>query len=67
MGIETIVLLGLSAAKAFATVSAANKQAEAGILFKSPQNVIDEFPQFPAVHEYDELKAEFIKASEVHS
>ncbi len=43
------------------------KQAEAGILFKSPQNVIDEFPQFPAVHEYEELKQEFIKASLVHS
>ena len=43
------------------------KQAEAGILFKSPQNVIDEFPQFPAVHEYEELKKEFIKASLVHS
>lgn len=39
------------------------KQADAGILFKSPQNVIDEFPQFPAVHEYDDLKKEFIKAS----
>lgn len=39
------------------------KQAEAGILFKSPQNVIDEFPQFPAVHEYEDLKKEFIKAS----
>lgn len=39
------------------------KQAEAGILFKSPQNVIDEFPQFPAVHEYADLKKEFLKAS----
>ncbi len=38
-------------------------QADAGILFKSPQNVIDEFPQFPAVNEYDDLKKEFIKAS----
>lgn len=38
------------------------KQAEAGILFKSPQNVIDEFPQFPAVHEYNDLKTEFLKA-----
>jgi phosphoserine/homoserine phosphotransferase len=38
-------------------------QADAGILFKAPQNVIAEFPQFPAVHEYDELKKEFIKAS----
>lgn len=38
-------------------------EAEAGILFKAPGNVIGEFPQFPAVHEYDELKREFIKAS----
>lgn len=38
-------------------------EAEAGILFKSPQNVIDEFPQFPAVHEYHELKEQFLKAS----
>lgn len=39
-------------------------EADAGILFKAPQNVIDEFPQFPAVHSYEELKTEFIKASE---
>ncbi len=39
------------------------KQAEAGILFKAPENVINEFPQFPAVHEYDELKQEILKAS----
>ena len=39
------------------------KQAESGILFKSPKNVIEEFPQFPAVHEYSELKEEFLKAS----
>ena len=38
-------------------------QADAGILFKAPDNVIAEFPQFPAVHEYDDLKKEFIKAS----
>ncbi|EAT10839.1 bifunctional phosphoserine phosphatase/homoserine phosphotransferase ThrH [Bermanella marisrubri] len=38
-------------------------EADAGILFKSPTNVIEEFPQFPAVHEYEELKQEFIKAS----
>ena len=38
-------------------------QADAGILFKSPQNVTDEFPQFPAVHEYKDLKKEFIAAS----
>jgi len=39
------------------------KQAESGILFKSPKNVIEEFPQFPAVHEYEDLKKEFLKAS----
>lgn len=39
------------------------KQAESGILFKSPKNVIEEFPQFPAVHEYDDLKKQFLKAS----
>lgn len=39
------------------------KEADAGILFKAPDNVIREFPQFPAVHTYDDLKREFIKAS----
>lgn len=43
------------------------KQAEAGILFKSPQNVIAEFPQFPAVHSYEELKQEILKVSETQS
>ncbi len=38
-------------------------QAEKGILFHSPQNVIDEFPQYPAVHTFEELKEEFRKAS----
>ena len=42
------------------------KQAEAGILFKAPQNVINEFPQFPAVHEYEELKQQILKASLIH-
>lgn len=39
-------------------------EADAGILFKAPSNVIEEFPQFPAVHDYQALKQEFIKASE---
>ena len=39
-------------------------EAHAGILFKAPDNVIAEFPQFPAVHTYEDLKKEFIKASE---
>jgi phosphoserine/homoserine phosphotransferase len=38
-------------------------EANAGILFKAPENVIAEFPQYPAVHTYEELKQEFIKAS----
>jgi phosphoserine/homoserine phosphotransferase len=38
-------------------------EADAGILFHSPQNVIDEFPQFPAVQTFEDLKQEFIKAS----
>ena len=29
--------------------------ADAGFLFRSPANVIDEFPQFPAFTEYDDL------------
>lgn len=32
-------------------------EADAGFLFHAPPNVIDEFPQFPAVDEYDELLA----------
>lgn len=39
-------------------------EADAGILFRPPQNVIDEFPQFPVANTYAELKAEFAKASE---
>ncbi|QQD16628.1 bifunctional phosphoserine phosphatase/homoserine phosphotransferase ThrH [Spongiibacter nanhainus] len=39
-------------------------EADAGILFKAPSNVIEEFPQFPAVHDYQALKQEFIKASD---
>jgi phosphoserine/homoserine phosphotransferase len=31
-------------------------QADAGILFKPPQNVIDDFPQLPVTHNYEELK-----------
>ena len=40
------------------------KQADAGILFHAPDNVIAEFPQFPAVHEFNELKAQFVSMSE---
>lgn len=39
-------------------------EADAGILFKAPGNVIAEFPQFPAVNTYTELRRAFIAASE---
>jgi phosphoserine/homoserine phosphotransferase len=39
-------------------------EADAGILFRPPDNVIEEFPQFPVAREYPELQAEFAKASE---
>lgn len=32
------------------------KEADKALLFKPPQNVADEFPQFPVAHEFDELK-----------
>ncbi len=38
-------------------------EADAGILFSPPQNVIDEFPQFPVTNNYVELKAAFERAS----
>lgn len=39
-------------------------EADAGILFMAPPNVIEEFPQFPAVHSYQDLKQAFADASE---
>ena len=38
-------------------------EADAGILFQAPDNVIEEFPQFPSVENYEDLKQEFSKAS----
>ncbi|MGU9814340.1 bifunctional phosphoserine phosphatase/homoserine phosphotransferase ThrH [Pseudomonas sp. LF135] len=38
-------------------------EADCGILFHAPQNVIREFPEFPAVHTFEDLKKAFIKAS----
>lgn len=37
------------------------QEADAGILYRPPQNVIDEFQQFPVTNNYDELKKELIK------
>ena len=32
-------------------------EADAGILFRAPDNVVAEFPQFPVMHDYAELQA----------
>jgi len=38
-------------------------EADAGILFHAPANVIAEFPQFPSVHTYSDLQQEILKSS----
>ena len=38
-------------------------EADVGILFHAPKNVIEEFPQFKAVNNFSDLKNEFIKSS----
>ncbi len=38
-------------------------EADAGILFRPPQNVIDEFPQYPVATTYDEARREWAQAS----
>jgi len=37
-------------------------EADAGILFCPPDNIVKEFPQFPVTRTYEELKQAFIKA-----
>ncbi len=37
------------------------KEADFGILFRPPQSVIDEYPQFPVVNNYEELKKLLVK------
>ena len=39
-------------------------EADVGLLFHAPQNVIDEFPQFQALHDFPALKRAFVEASE---
>ena len=39
------------------------KEADHGILFRPPDNVIKELPQFPVTRTYDELKRAFVEAS----
>jgi len=38
-------------------------EADAGILFRPPDNVVREFPQFPVTTTYDELRAAFLSAA----
>ncbi len=38
-------------------------EADAGILFRPPDNVIRDFPQFPVTHTYAELRAAFTAAA----
>ncbi len=40
------------------------EEADAGILFRAPDNVIEEFPQYPAVDSYQALREEICRASE---
>ena len=39
-------------------------EADRGILFRPPQNVIDEFPQYPVVNDYQQFRQAFCDASE---
>ena len=39
-------------------------EADAGILFRPPKNVIDEFPQYPVVNAYGDLRSEIMRSSQ---
>ena len=39
-------------------------EADAGILYRPPENVVREFPQFPVARSYDELRAALEHAAE---
>ncbi|MBT4492468.1 MAG: bifunctional phosphoserine phosphatase/homoserine phosphotransferase ThrH [Gammaproteobacteria bacterium] len=39
------------------------EEADAGFLFRAPQNVIDEFPQYKVTEEYDTLRSYFDEAA----
>ena len=40
------------------------KEADAGILFRAPDNVVKEFPQFPVTQTYEEFKTAILAASD---
>ena len=39
------------------------KEADVGILFRAPENVVKEFPQFPVTRTYEEFKTAIIEAN----
>jgi phosphoserine/homoserine phosphotransferase len=39
-------------------------EADHGVLFRPPENVVREFPQFPVARDYDQLRAAFERAEE---
>ena len=43
------------------------KEADAAALFRPPENVINEFPEFPVTTDYEELKAVLIKEMTVNA
>ncbi len=38
------------------------QEADAGIFFRPPESITEEFPQFPVTHQYDEMKKAFLQA-----
>ena len=51
----------------YIVASSNNSAANAGILFRPPDNVVAEFPQYPVTREYDELRAAFEEAAKALS
>ena len=62
VGLKSMYYRTIAAGDSYNDVSMLT-EADAGILFHAPQNVIDEFPQFPAVQTFADLKREFLRAS----
>ena len=47
----------------FRVIAAGDSYNDTGILFRPPQNVIDEFPQFPVARTFEDMREAFCKAS----
>lgn len=61
MALKTLQFRVLAAGDAYNDTSMLGA-ADAGVFFRPPQHVANEFPQFPVVHSYEELKEQFCKA-----